>query len=216
MLLAAGELLSSTLSPILALDWESVLKADKFTDGVMYFWMAASSTSMFMVRLMLSMFGGFGGGDGGDVGGDGGDASGADSADAFGLFSVLSILAFFMGTGWMGLACRIEFDLGSLPSALISAAFGFTLMSASSYAMYFLRRMGSQTVQDMGTAVGTIGKAYMTVPAKGEGLGQVEVVVSGKRQIFDAASAGARIESFQSVRVVSVRDDRSLVVEPAD
>lgn len=55
---------------------------------------------------------------------------------------------------------------------------------------------------------------YLTIPAKGQGQGQVEVTVSGRRKIIRAISSGAEIPAFADVTVVAAQDDESLVVEP--
>ena len=50
------------------------------------------------------------------------------SRTTFSIFSVGSILAFFMGAGWMGLACRVDWNLNGLVTALVSSGFGFVMM----------------------------------------------------------------------------------------
>jgi hypothetical protein len=56
----------------------------------------------------------------------------------------------------------------------------------------------------------------VNVPAKGKGQGQVEVVVSGRKKVLPAVSTGGKIASFVAVRVLEVRDDKTLVVEAID
>jgi hypothetical protein len=176
-------------------------------DAAGYGVLALAATALFLIRLALAMFGA--GGDGDFDAETGGDAEGS-----FTFFSVLSILAFFMGAGWMGLAARIDWGLGRLASSALSVGFGTLMMLAASAMMYGVRRLNAEPAYELGSAVGRTARAYVAIPAKGGGLGQVEVTVSGQRKIVRATSAGPAIPSFQDVRVVEVRDDDTLVVEP--
>ncbi|MBY0307910.1 MAG: hypothetical protein K2Q09_04130, partial [Phycisphaerales bacterium] len=66
----------------------------------------------------------------------------------------------------------------------------------------------------MNTAVGSEAQVYATVPAKGEGRGQVRVVVDTRERIVDATSDGPAIRSGERVRVVKAHADNSIVVMP--
>ena len=48
------------------------------------------------------------------------------------------------------------------------------------------------------------GTVYVRVPARGEGRGQVRVVVNGRQRIFNAISEGGAVESKTHVRVTRV------------
>lgn len=175
------------------------------TDVVAYLVMAIAGTTFFALRLLLALF----------LGGDGGGELGLHdvATDAsFNFFSLLSILAFFMGAGWMGLACRVDWQMSSFAAAAASAGFGFAMMSLASGLMMFARRLGRSVEYDLATAVGRTARVYLTVPPRGAGRGQVEVDVSGRRKVLDAVSSSGKLPQFTSVRVESVRDDGTLVV----
>jgi hypothetical protein len=127
---------------------------------------------------------------------------------------VLSILGFFMGAGWMGLACRLDWGLGRFASSFIAAAFGFSMMTAASGMSYYARRLNQTIDYDLRTAVGRIGRVYLTIPEKGQGHGQVEVSISGRKKVVRAVSAGPRFEAFTDVKIVDARDDETLVAGP--
>jgi len=185
-------------------------------DAAAYGVLAVVATLLFLIRLGLALFGGDAG-DGGDFDVDVDAHAGGDSDSTFTLFSMLSILAFFMGAGWMGLAARLDWALGRLPSSLLATGFGLLMMVAASAMMYGVRRLNREVGYDLGTAMGRVGRVYLTVPAKGAGHGQVEISVSGRKKILRAASAGPALEAFRDVRVVAVREeDETLVVEPLD
>lgn len=189
-------------------DWNAALAYG--TDVVAYLVMALIGTVFFILRLLLALF----------LGGDGGLDAGAEidlSTDAsFSFFSLLSILAFFMGAGWMGLTCRIDWQLSSLAAAASAAGFGFAMMMLASGLMMYARRLNQTINYDLNTAIGKTARVYMTVPSKGQGRGQVEVDVSGRRKILEAISADQKYAQFASVRISAVRDDGTLVVAAAD
>jgi len=164
---------------------------------------------------MVAIFGlDTGHGDGGlDVDVDHGDAH-ADSSAVFSLFSLLSILAFFMGAGWMGLACRLEMGLGTVLSALVAGGFGSLLMVMAAGLMWGMRKLSREITWDAKSCIGSGARVYLTIPEKGRGRGQVEVSVSGRRKVLPAISTDRKIDSFMAVTVVDVEDDGSLVVEP--
>ena len=187
-------------------DWSQLV--DRGTDVVVYFVMGAVGSLLFLIRLALASFGG------GDGDFDTDMDAGVDSDASFSFFSLLSILAFFMGAGWMGLACRLDFELGSLASAFSATGFGLTMMLLASALAYGTRRLNKQIEYDMATAVGRTGRVYLTIPEKGQGHGQVEVTISGRRMVKRAASAGPKIDAFADVTITDVQDDETLIVEP--
>lgn len=188
----------------LLFDWPTALSMG--TDVLVYLIMALVGTTFFVLRLLVALF--FGGA--GEL--DGGVEIHAHTDASFGLFSLLSILAFFMGAGWMGITCRIDWQMGSLASAAAAASFGFGLMILASGLMYFARKLDKTIEYDVNTAIGKSARVYMTIPK--DGRGQVEVDISGRRKIMDAIGQGDTIREFSSVKVVAIRDDQVLVVEP--
>ena len=190
----------------LLFNWSDLAQrgADAFTYGVL----AIVGTLLFVVRLSMALFAG---GDGGDF-----DVDGDIGTDAsFTLFSLLSVMAFIMGTGWMGLAARVDWDLGRAVSAAMAVGFGTTMMLLASGLMYMTRKLNRDVQYDVRTAVGKTARVYLTLPPRGGGEGQVEVSVSGRKKVLPAVSNDAQIEAFTAVTVVDVRDDDTLVVEPS-
>ncbi len=186
------------------LNWPALLA--RGYDAMVYVVMAFVGTLLFLIRLGFTYFGG-GSGDF-DVDAD------FDSDASFSFLSVLSILGFFMGAGWMGLACRLDWGLGRLTSSLIAAGFGFAMMIAASAMSYGARRLNRTIEYDLRSAVGSIATVYLSIPEKGQGAGQVEVSVSGRRKVVRAVSAGPRFEAFAEVKIVDARDDATLVAGP--
>lgn len=177
-------------------------------DAVTYFIMAAVGTILFVLRLVMALFGG----DGGDFDADGSMDGGTDAS--FTLFSLLSVMAFIMGAGWMGLACRIDWELGRGASLLGAMGFGTAMMFLASGLMFLTRKLDSSVQYDVRTAIGRTGRVYLSIPANGRGQGQVEVSVSGRRKILAAVTQGDELKAFTDVKIVDVRDDKMLIVEP--
>jgi hypothetical protein len=190
----------------LLFNWSELV--ERGADAATYFVLAAVATLLFLIRLGLSMFHG----DLSDF--DTSLEHGGASDAAFSVFSTLSILAFFMGAGWMGLACRLEWDVSRVLSAICATGFGSVMMLMASGLMYLSRKLNREVNYEVKTAIGRTAKVYLTIPEKGRGSGQVEVVVSGRRKVLGATSTGPTIAAFADVKVVDVRDDETLVVEP--
>ena len=192
-------------------DWGAALALG--TDVVVYLVMALIGTTFFVLRILTALF--FG-----DTGGDVDFDTGMDAAShtdaSFSFFSLLSILAFFMGAGWMGLTCRVDWSMGSFTSAMAASGFGFGMMLLASGLMAVARKLNQTIEYDLNTALGKTARVYMTIPPKGEGRGQIEVSVSGRRKIIDAISSGDKISEFQTVKVIEIRDDGAMVVQPAE
>lgn len=184
-----------------------------------YFVMATVGTGLFVIKMILLLFSGddASGIDSTDTG-DISDASGhTDGGEAFTLISIQSILAFFMGTGWIGLAARQEWMWDKWKALGAAAAFGFVMMLFSSWLTMKIKGLNSGGAtfnpQD---ALGKTGRTYTRIPAKGEGMGQVEITVKDKQQILQAMSSSEEsIDAFHAVKVVEVDDSGNLVVAKA-
>lgn len=130
-----------------------------------------------------------------------------------GIFSIKPLTGFFLGFGWAG---GIAMDSGWSLIAALGVAFlaGGVIMAivvAMFRAIYAMKSDGTVQVQK---AVGAVGTVYVTVPAHKAGGGQVVVNFSGRQETFAALSgAGQPIASGEKVRVVSLVDNRTVLVE---
>lgn len=188
----------------LLIDWHN-LRLDFGVDAVVYAGLALLGTAVFLLRLGMTLLLGMGDTDF--------DVEDLDHG-GFPLISILSVTAFFMGSGWMGLIARVDWGLEPVPASLAAVGFGFLCMLLSASLMFGARRLTQDVTYDVKTAVGRTGQVYMTIPAKGSGTGQVRVSVSGRSMIVSANSTGPAIEAFSDVKVVDVRDDETLIVQP--
>ena len=178
-----------------------------FSQNPVYLILAIFGTTLFLLKMLLFLM--VGDADGADFEADTIDTGGA----AFSVVSTQSILAFLMGAGWIGLAAQREWGFSDFKSLLAAVFFGFLMMLFSSFLTFKIKKFNSVTKVNLKDAVGSTGRAYTNVPAKGKGIGQVEVTVGGKQQILQASSADEAIKSFDSVKVVDVDDSGNLIIK---
>ena len=191
--------------------WEDLINFREFSDITVYFAMALFGTLLFLLKLILTFFAGIDGDADFDADMDGGlEAHAGD----FSLFSMLSIVSFLMGAGWMGLACRMEWDMGGVASFFAALGFGTFLMTMSSVALFQMRRMDSAGGYDPRNAIGKIAKVYLRIPAKGGGQGQIQIDLDGNQKVLPAVSSSVAIDSFQAVKVLDILEGETLIVEP--
>ncbi len=192
----------------------------KMNQADIYLYMAILGSALFLIKVVLMLM--FGGGDtdmdlDADVDVDVDmdiDADHPDSSGSFTLLSIQSFLAFFMGMGWTGWGCVTELKLGTATSVAVSGAVGFAFMLLFAFLFAQLKKLDDRKQLNVRSSVGSHGRAYMRIPAKGKGQGKVELTVQGRRMILRARSTDAEITSFTDVTVVAVEDDNSLIVEP--
>lgn len=186
---------------------------EAFELNPVYTVMALLGTVLYLIKMVLLLVSGDFDADSDLTEVDG--AGDLDGGATFSLISIQSILAFFMGAGWIGLACQQEWGMESLPSLLAASGFGFLMMLLSSFLTFKIKSLNSETKVDIREAKDKTGRAYTSIPPKGEGIGQVEITVGGKQQILQAMSTGEKIESFTAVKVIEVDDSGNLHVTKA-
>ncbi|MEM7645945.1 MAG: hypothetical protein AAF203_03455 [Pseudomonadota bacterium] len=186
---------------------------EAFNNEPIYAVMALIGTTLFVLKTLMLFVGGDTDSD--LDGADLDDPAHVDGAETFTLVSIQSILAFFMGTGWIGLACREEWKLDSMTSLIYAGLFGVAMMLLSSFLTMKIKGLNAIPENKIDRkAIGLTGRAYTNIPEKGEGTGQVEITINGKQQILQASSGAGSIKAFDTVEVVFVDDSGHLTVEP--
>jgi hypothetical protein len=191
---------------------------------------AAAGTLFFLIRLAMLAFGGVGDFDGHGGGLDGGvgldhGAAGLDHGDASdtthhgdpGLaaqfLSVQGLTTFLMGFGWTGYAAVAGLGWSRSGAAVIGVVGGVLLVLLLGSLFRSARKLEASGTLDIARAAGTTGEVYANVPARGQGVGQVRVVVDGRERIVNAISAGMPIPTRSRVKVVQVNPDHTLTVQ---
>jgi len=170
---------------------------------------AAIGSAVFLLKLLLMLFGGDGAE--GDFELDG-DVDGFDSDDAFSVLSVQGIAAFAAGFGWGGLGAHLGMGWGvtsAMGCGLVAGIASAWLLGIGIKAVYDLQSSGTVDAQD---ALGATGEVYAEVPAHGEGSGQVRLVIRNRQRIYDAVSEEGVLQRSTRIRVAAVMDGRTVSV----
>ncbi len=142
------------------------------------------------------------------------DFSGDGAHDTgMGLVSVRTVTAFFLGFGWGGLAALsngFQFTI----AVVAGLALGFVFMVIMFYLMKLLHNLKSSGTVSLDKAIGQVGTVYVTIPAKGQGSGQIEVMIQGRLMTLTACSNDAvSISPQQKVKIVNMLDGNTFIVE---
>jgi hypothetical protein len=181
---------------------------------------ALLATALFVLRLILLLAGAHHGADfHHDVPDSGhhGDTRTSAANDAVGAFKVLSlqtITAFGMGFGWAGIGALNGFHKPMVTCVLFGILGGVAmvwLLALLLKAMYDLQSSGNISLE---STVGLCGDVYANIPPKGQGTGQVRVVVSDRMRIYNAHSADEAVPTSSKIRVLAVNEDNTLTVIP--
>ncbi len=179
------------------------------TTEQVYVVFAAIGSAIFLVRLVMMVFG-LGGGD--DVDGDEGGDHHADSDLDFKLVSFQGVVVFGMMFGYCGLAAARTFHLPPLVSAPVGAAGGALMVFLISKLFRAFGRLQSSGTVDFSDALGKEGSVYLTIP-EGES-GQVQVEVQGRLRLMSAVSEDqSAIPTEARVLVVGLVSGNVLVVQ---
>lgn len=170
---------------------------------------AAISTAFYILMFAITLFGGNGGDGSFDL--DSGDAHTSSDA-SFKLFSIQSLLAFCMGFGWTGLSTRIEWGLSYWVAVPLAIFIGLAFMFVTAWMLAKVYGLSHEPQKTLQPAIGAFGKVYMSLPAKGAGKGQVQVVIDGQLRTVGAVSSGNRIKEFTEVEILGVQDESTLIV----
>lgn len=188
-----------------------------FDNGAAWFAVPALvGTGIFILRLIFMLSGGAH-----DLGldidpgvGDLGHHGDADPGSAFKALSFQGISAFAMGFGWGGLGGYRGMDWSMTLSLVCAIGAGVAMVWTLALllkAVYDLQSSGNVAIND---ALGAEGDVYVGVPARGEGRGQVRVVLNSRQRIYNAVSDAGPVPSQARVRVTAVNQDNTLTVSP--
>ena len=149
--------------------------------------------------------------DHGNHGGFALDHDGGTFSEHFTFFSVRNLIYFLMMFGWTGLACYkagipigITIFIGILAGVLTSIIIGWIFFSFNK-----LTESGNIRVE---SAIGQVGKVYLSIPGERQGTGMVQLVMQGVTQEMDAMTDGEKLSVGTAVKVLEVMDGNILLV----
>lgn len=194
--------------------WSSLKLAEQF-----FYAIALLSSAVMAVQLLLSLIGL--GAEGHDLGGAAEVPGGVDldhpdmeaHSSGLGMLSVKTINAFLVGFGWTG-AILMGYGLPVPLSILGAVAVGGVFMVFVFWIMRSIYRLSETGTVDEKNAQGRTGTAYIPVPAKRAGTGQVQLVVQGRMRELPCVTDDERgIPTGTPVRVTKVLEGGTALVE---
>jgi len=168
---------------------------------------AVPSTLALVVQTVLLFFG-----IGDDVDGD---------VDVFGddgmiLFSLRGIMGMAAVGGWSGL---VLYETG-IPLGLavvLAIIFGFLALVGIAWLMKISMRLQSSGNLNLGYAIGKVGTVYIPVPAEMKGMGKINLTIQERLvEVNAVTTAGRKLTTGETVRVVATDETGILVVEPME
>lgn len=175
-----------------------------------YWWIAIPFTILFLIQLVLTFLGG-------EIDHDGLDHDFEDVSDGggFHVLTVKNMIAFFSIFSWSGIAC-INAGLGWPLTVVVSVVSGTAMMFVMAGLYYLMTRMTQSGTIKMTDAIGLVGTVYLTIPARKEGQGKVQIKVQGPLRTLDAMTEDLEdIKTGSTVRVLEIISDSILLVERA-
>lgn len=184
--------------------WDALTTLQKIHWGI-----ALPSTIIFIIQLILTLAGG----DADDIDADAdGDFDGDTDGDGMNIFSVKSILAFLMFYGWSGLAA-IQYGMVTWwIITLISLGIGVLMMMFTAWLFFMLFKLQESGTMKIENAIGKQGEVYLTIPAKKNGVGKIQIIIQGSYRTLDALTEETEdIKTGTFVEVVDVINDALVV-----
>lgn len=127
-------------------------------------------------------------------------------------FTVQGMVAFLCIFGWSSIII-LHGGGGSTMSLLCGMVFGFIAMYSVAKIMQLTGKMTQSGTINMHNALGETGRVYLTIPARGNGMGKVNITMQGNFMEFDAISISEEsIKTGENIRVIDIEGD-CLVVE---
>jgi membrane protein implicated in regulation of membrane protease activity len=143
---------------------------------------------------------------------DGSDLSNIDGGSN--LYTLRNFVNFILGFGWS--AILLQESIGSVAVLiLVSALIGAALVAAVMYLFKWLAGMQqSGNINLQKSAAGCEGKVYLTIPARRDGIGKVQISINGAIREYDAMTESEEaLRTGTPIRVVDTLDANTLLVE---
>ncbi len=179
--------------------WEGLSTLQKVHWGI-----ALPATTIFIFQLILTLVGG----DADDFDTD--DFDGVD--DGMHIFSVRSVMSFLMFYGWTGLAAIERGGISWWGVSGISLLAGAVMMFFTAWLLFLLLKLQESGTMRIANAIGKQGEVYLTIPAKKNGNGKVQIIVQGGLKTLDAITEETEdIKTGLFIEVIDVINDTLIV-----
>ncbi len=173
-----------------------------------YWIVAIISSAIFIILLIMTLFGG----DVDDIGDVDTEIDG-DSGIGFQFLSFKNLMGFFSIFGWSGIAC-IEEGLSIGVTIIISVVCGLLMMLAMATLFYYLSKLTSSGTLKMKNALNAIGEVYLTIGANRSTMGKVQITIQGGLRELEAMTDEEHdLVMGNIIKVKEVTDNGILIVE---
>ena len=178
-----------------------------FADNAIWFSAVAfAGTGIFVLRLLLMLVGV------GDI--DGGDVDIAPEGDpSVGIISLNGVAGILMGFGYGGLISYRSLDWTFITSIGVGAISGLIVGWGIVMIFRSMRGLESSGTVDASDAIGRTAAVYTAIPEDPNARGRVRVIIDGRMRFYPARSTTGGFPRGSQVRVHSMDDDRTVVVE---
>jgi len=168
---------------------------------------ALPATTIFIIQLIMTLVGG----DADDFDTDGDtDFDGVD--EGIHIFSVKSIVSFLMFYGWTGLAAIERGGMAWWGISGISLLVGLVMMFFTAWLLFMLLKLQESGTMKISNAIGEQAEVYLTIPAKKQGEGKVQLIIQGSYKTLDAITEDIEdIKTGTFVEVLDVQNDILIV-----
>lgn len=185
--------------------------------GKIYWIIAIPSTAIFFILLILSFFGADADAniDGGDLQMDihDGDVSMGEGFGGF-IISFKSVMSFLMMFGWAGILSQY-YNLNVFWTLFVAIVTGIIALLAVASLLFFVTKMSQSGTLVLENSIGKSGQVILTIPAKKQGHGQIQINVQGSLRSLDAVTEEPEnIKSGTNVMVIELLEDNTLLVVP--
>jgi hypothetical protein len=174
-----------------------------------YWYIAIASSLIFIIQTILSFVG-----SDTDMEGDLDFEADSSSFHLSSIFSFRNLINFLLGFGWTGVAFYNTIENKMLLN-ILALGIGILFIAIFFMIMKVMMRLAENNAFDINETVGKTADVYLTVPAGKSGKGKVLVSVRGSvHELSAMTKMPMEIKSGQVVRITSVIDSNTLLVEP--
>jgi NfeD-like C-terminal, partner-binding len=132
--------------------------------------------------------------------------------NGFSVLSLRSIIAFFTFFGWTGVAA-IGHQYSVWIAVLASSLMGFAAMFSVAYLMFKFAQLEQSGTLNLYQLLDQTGEVFLTIPARKQGRGKVQLLINGQSMEWDAITEGDILQAGCRVKVIEILEGNVLKVE---
>jgi membrane protein implicated in regulation of membrane protease activity len=187
----------------ISLWWEGMSVLEKI-----YWSIALPFSVLFIIQTILTFIVG----DGVAAEGDADVAIDSDTGIDFQFLSIKNLIAFFTIFGWVGVVTHGS-GIAPVWSVVLATAAGLVMMTIMATLMYFMGKLTESGTLNLRKAIGKVATVYLTIPAKRNGMGKVQITVQGFQTLDAITDDEQEIGNGMLVEVIEVLNNEILIVK---